>query len=79
MAVGYYATVVRGRRVGWLAGPFDTRAIAEAHVPDARREACAIDPWCDFDGFGVTRLERNGPLPAGVLNGRLARHKGIVI
>lgn len=68
---GYYVTVIRGKRVGWLLGPFDAHEDALAKVDLARTMACRIDPWCDFDAFGTTRLERpeGRILPPGKLNG----------
>lgn len=70
--VGFYCTMIRGERVAWLAGPFPTKAAAEARVQDARREAEAVDPRAAWDAFGVTRMERPViALPLGVLNGKL--------
>lgn len=72
MAKGFYVTVIRdsakGRRTGWLLGPYTTKAEAEGHVWRAQASAQAIDPRCAWDSFGVTRLERDGELPPGVLN-----------
>jgi len=70
--IGFYCTMLRGERVAWLAGPFDTKQAAEARLRDAREAAEAADPWSAFDAFGVTRLERPvAALPYGVLNERL--------
>lgn len=74
--VGFYCTMIRepgpNQRVAWLAGPFDTKAAAEARVPDARREAEVFDPRAVWDSFGVTRMERSlVALPFGVLNEKL--------
>jgi len=68
--IGFYCTMIRGNRVAWLAGPFDTKEEADARVPDARRAAEEADPRSAWDAFGVTRLEReiDKPLPPGVLN-----------
>lgn len=72
MAQGFYVTVIRdsakGRRTGWLLGPYNSKAEAEGHVQRARRVAEQIDPRTVFDGFGVTMLERDGALPPGTLN-----------
>lgn len=72
MATGFYCTVIRQQgerqRVGWLLGPYGTKAEAEGHVWRAQASAQAIDPRCAWDSFGVTRLERDGELPPGVLN-----------
>lgn len=54
--IRYYVTVVRGRRVAYLAGPFDEREIAEMHVTAARDVAIEVDPWAWFDAFGVTEI-----------------------
>lgn len=77
MIEGYYVTVMRGavangchkRKVGFLLGPFGSEPNARAHIPEARREAEAIDPRCAFDFFGTSRVE-GAPLPVGVLNER---------
>lgn len=75
MKEGFYVTIRRGRRTGYLAGPFPSFAAADAQIPAARVEADKIDPWTHFDAFGVTRVERTAPnarpLPPGVLNDRL--------
>lgn len=65
MNIGYYVTVIRGKRTGWLAGPYSRHDDAKAAVETVRREACRIDPWCDFDAFGTARLESTDPLPLG--------------
>ena len=66
----YYVTVVRGRRVGWLAGPFHSDQLAREQLLEARRIAEEIDPFCHFDLFGTASVERENP-PPGVLNARL--------
>lgn len=73
MPVGFYCTMIRGDKVAWLVGPFDTKEAAEAKVPAARNAAYDVDPRSHFDAFGVTRLERpdDRMLPRGVLNDRL--------
>jgi hypothetical protein len=68
MTSGFYVTVLRGSRVGYLAGPFAEHAAALEAVSSARREAVAIDPFCDFDAFGTTKVSGRAPLPPGVLN-----------
>jgi len=62
----YYVTVIRGRRVGWLAGPFSRHEDALALVEWCRRIACNLDPWCDFDAFG-TASRKGGTYPLGTL------------
>lgn len=72
MSEAFYVTMVRGKRVAWLAGPFDCKLMAECHVRAAMDEAIEVDPWAHFDAFGVTKVSGpNRPLPAGVLNERL--------
>lgn len=72
MPAGFYATVVRGAKVGYLLGPFDSEPAARAVIPDARRLAEAIDPRTVFDAFGTARVELAGDaaLPRGVLMDR---------
>lgn len=64
----FYVTVVKGERVGRLAGPFRSYLEAEAHLPAVRREADRIDPWAHSYGFGVSKWADDAP---GSLNGRL--------
>lgn len=71
MSAGYYCTVVRGRKVGWLLG-LVRQPSARAMLPDARRLAYEADPRTHFDAFGTARLEREGTLPQGVLNEQLS-------
>ena len=71
--IGFYVTVQRNpgtpaMRTGLLLGPYSTKAGAEAEVSRGRALAEAADPWTAFDAFGVSRLERDGDLPRGVLN-----------
>lgn len=65
--IGYYVTVARGKRVGWLAGPFADHQQALALVPMVRDEAVRVDPWCAFDAFG-TASRQGATLPRGVLH-----------
>jgi len=70
--VGFYVTMLRGEKVAWLAGPFDTKEAAEARELDAMNAARDVDPWAAFDAFGVTRMERPElALPFGRLNAAL--------
>lgn len=69
----YFVSIRRGDakpRVGLLAGPFPTHTEALAMVDPARRLACQIDPWADFDYFGTMSLAA-GSGRSGVLNERL--------
>jgi hypothetical protein len=75
---GFYVTVIRhpgpAQRVGWLLGPYSTRADAESDVCTGRRLAHDADPFTAFDAFGVTRvvMQPGAPLRRGVLNDRAA-------
>lgn len=68
----YYVTVKRDKRTGWLAGPYRAMCEAEALVSRCRQIACSLDPWCDFDAFGVSSIERDkawlSDMPKGKLN-----------
>lgn len=71
--VGFYCTMIRGKKIAWLAGPFPDYDAAEVRVPEARNAAMDVDPWAAFDLFGVTCLSmESGELPKGRLNERLA-------
>lgn len=64
---GYYVTVQRGKRTGWLYGPIADHDVARGLVEHVRGIACRLDPWCDFDAFGTSSITRD-KLPLGVLN-----------
>lgn len=67
---GYYVTIVRGRRVGYLIGPCPTETEARDQIPLARAVAEDIDPFACFDLFG-TALVTARRLPPGSLNERI--------
>jgi hypothetical protein len=70
----FYVTVIRSsKQVGWLSGPYPFKDIAEQQVAIARRKACAIDPWCDFDLFGVTACDKNIKTVFGILPSPIMR------
>lgn len=50
----FYCTMIRGQRVAWLMGPYDTKEEAEGHVQEAREGAYKADPRSHWDAFGVT-------------------------
>ena len=76
MAAGFYCTVVRGQKVGYLLGPYPDKSTARAMIPEARRLAHEIDRFTAFDAFGVVRVECEGhALPPGVLNVKLEESK----
>jgi hypothetical protein len=66
---GYYVTVQRDGKTGWLFGPIADHDVAKQLVPAVRALACRIDPWCDFDAFGTSSITTTGTLPVGKLNG----------
>lgn len=71
MNAGYYVTLIRGARVGYLVGPLSSEQAARDRIPAARKVAEEIDPFTCFDLFGTARLERIGELPEGVLNSKV--------
>jgi hypothetical protein len=76
----FYVTMIRGARIGYLAGPFATKELAEAQVPAAREEAEKVDPRSVFDAFGVTGVELAKHMTyyrPGVLNGQLGLRTGL--
>lgn len=66
----FFVSVVDGRRVGLLAGPFNTEGEARSHLPAARREAERIDAYSAFYAFGTVSLPP-GSGKRGRLNGAL--------
>ena len=60
------------KRTGLLAGPYAYGADAARHVDACRTMACQIDPWADFDHFGVCEVTDSSVERVGVLNARLA-------
>jgi hypothetical protein len=73
MKTGYYVTIVRGKRVGYLVGPCSSEPIARTYLDAARREAEEIDPFTHFDLFGTAKVTASH-LPPGVLNERVECH-----
>lgn len=67
----YYVSMLRGRRVAYLAGPLPSHAAALALVEAARRAANRADPWSAFDAFGTCSMEEGPANPVGVLNAAL--------
>lgn len=68
MNKGYYVTVIRDKKIGWLLGPFVDHGKAISLIDNVRELACKIDCWCDFDSFGTASIETNKELPKGKLN-----------
>lgn len=58
---GYFVTVQNGRQIGWLAGPFNCRSIADQYVDRCKDMAGGNDrnnkAW--WYGYGVTRLDQS--------------------
>lgn len=72
VAKGFYVTIKRDKRTGWLRGPFKTHAESIDAVAETAAEAKRIDPWADFDYFGTASIDAD-LLPCGILNGRFNR------
>lgn len=74
--LGYYVTIKRGARTGWLFGPCADHGVALMMVPYIRELAGRIDPFTHFDAFGTSSIERPGngrPLPLGTLNAHVGK------
>lgn len=67
----YYVTMLRGKRVAWLLGPYETHTEALSMVQAAKRKASELDPWSDFDSFGTASVPRWPWNPQGKLNSYL--------
>lgn len=67
----YYVSLIRGKRVALLAGPFATHTEALAMVDAAREAAYAVDSWTWFDLIGTSSLPYLSTNPFGKLNQRL--------
>lgn len=65
----FYADIVRGGKVAFLAGPFPSEAVAREWVEPAFKMAAEIDPRAWFDPAGVVAVE--DVFHPGVLNARL--------
>lgn len=49
----YYVTMIRGKKVAWLLGPYINHETALANVNRAIKEASEIDGRYHFDAFGT--------------------------
>lgn len=67
----HYVAVLRGEKIGYLAGPFTSKAEALMKVEPSRVLANELDPQSFFDTFGVVSLPRSFNFP-GVLNDMLS-------
>lgn len=53
----YYVTMIRGKRLAVLSGPYDDLATAEGKVEESHQRALEIDAYHWFDLFGVTKFD----------------------
>ncbi len=65
--MAFFVTVQAGERHRFLAGPFNTKGVADRHVQPAIKAAYEIDRASHWYAFGTARV-RSGPLPVGLLN-----------
>ena len=63
----YYVSVLDGKRLGLLLGPFTQHVDALANVDRARVKACECDPGAHWYAFGTVRT-KDGYNKPGVLN-----------
>lgn len=75
---GFYVTIKRGGRTGWLLGPYATHEEALGHVSEGRHLAHAVDPRTEFDAFGTSRVTEGERKP-GALNERLAAWQASIL
>ena len=57
----FYVTVLDSGRMGFLAGPYATKAEAEESLPDMKAQAQAADAWACFYSFGTASLPKGTP------------------
>ncbi|QIG75322.1 hypothetical protein EVC29_093 [Rhizobium phage RHph_Y52] len=62
----FYVTIIRGKRVGFLLGPYPTHDEALSNVDRGKRLACDADPWADFDAFGTSRWKDEKTPPKSI-------------
>lgn len=67
---GFYVTIRRGKRTGYLVGPCSAEEQARGFLDQARDAAEDIDPFTHFDLFGTARVTASRLIP-GVLNERV--------
>lgn len=70
---GFYVTIRRATKTGFLLGPYPAEEGARTNVDRARDAAVEVDEWAWFDSFGTARVTL-GPgrvLPPGLLNARI--------
>lgn len=64
----FYVDIVRAKKIGLLAGPFPSEAIARKYERAATNKAMDVDHWAAFDSFGVISLDAPDYRPAGRIN-----------
>lgn len=64
MAEHFYATIRRGKRFGYLKGPYDTHEEALGNVKDAKARAEKTDAFASFDAFGTAKYTGDNPPPS---------------
>lgn len=57
----FYVTQIRDNKFRRVSQPFIDKEAAEKQVEPARKYVCSVDPWSDFDAFGVTFFAENNP------------------
>jgi hypothetical protein len=67
----FYCSMLWGKRLWLLAGPFLTTQEARHHLKAARNRAYDADPWTHFYSFGVVSVQRMSTRRVGLLNWRL--------
>lgn len=65
--IGYYVSVINGRKRGLLLGPYDTHAEALDNVRRGEQLANDLDAWSDFYAYGTCKYETPNALPTGRL------------
>lgn len=66
----YYVTIIRGKRVGFLLGPYASHQESLDNVDRGRALATKADAWADFDAFGTSRWKSLDAAPPKAVFGR---------
>lgn len=66
----YYVTIIRGKRVGFLLGPYSSHDEALTNVDRGKDLAIKADAWADFDAFGTSRWKSLESAPPKAVFGR---------
>lgn len=63
----FYVTVISGKKVGFLLGPYSTHEEALENVDRGKSRAIETDPWAHFYYFGTSKWkDPKAPLPNSV-------------